>query len=162
MNLNQLAMKAQGEHQEASASKFSLQSKKTLRVRVDQGDVIFTRIGAMIGWTGTSMSFSREGILQGGVGKALLRMVAQKLDSAENIKLMKCTGAGVVYLAHAKSSVNVLLLAEGEKLVCDGDKVLAFESSVKWSHRFNRGLRSGGLMQLELSGPGFVALLSSG
>ena len=161
-----LAAQAGEEHACATKDKFSLQSKKTLRVRVGADDLIWARVGAMIAWTGEKMDFSREGILHGGVGKSLLRAVAKQVDPSENIKLMKCTGNGVLYLAHQKQGITILALGNGEKLTIDGEHLLAFENSVQWKHKFIKltggGNRAGGLMQMELTGPGNIAIVSRG
>src|SRR5688500_8178253 len=70
---------------------FELESTRMLEVHVSGRT--WSKLGAMIAYRG-QVKFVREGALEGGVGKALMRMV-----SGEVTPLVKLEGQGRVYLA---------------------------------------------------------------
>jgi uncharacterized protein (AIM24 family) len=114
----------------------------------------WAKAGSMIAYTG-SVRFTREGMLEHGVGKALKKMV-----SGEGTTLMKVEGQGRVYLADKGKKVQVLNLQK-ETIFVNGNDLLAFESSIDWDIKMMRrmaGLMAGGLFNVRLSGPGMVAI----
>lgn len=135
---------------------FELESPKMLEAQVNGR--IWSKLGAMIAYRG-NLKFVREGMLEGGIGKALLKMV-----SGEMSPLSKIEGNGLVYLADAGKEVTVLKL-NNESLNVSGNDLLAFEDSVTYQitmHRRVAGMLAGGLFSAKLEGNGMVAIVTHG
>ncbi len=136
---------------------FELESAKMLEVHVNGR--IWSKLGAMVAYRG-QLSFKREGMLEGGVGNLLKRMV-----SGEMSPLVKIEGQGVAYLADEAKMITILRLRGGDTLNVNGNDLLAFEDTVRYKitmHRRIAGMLSGGLFSAHLSGEGMVALMSHG
>lgn len=135
---------------------FELESSRMLEVTV--GGRVWSKLGAAVAWRG-ALRFRREGMLAGGVMKALKRAV-----SNETGPLVCIEGEGVAYLADRARQITVLRLA-GEALNVNGNDLLAFEDTVAYDitlHRRMAGWASGGLFSVRLQGQGMVAILSHG
>jgi uncharacterized protein (AIM24 family) len=136
----------------AANNPFELENDYLLEINLNGR--AWAKAGAMIAYTG-QVKFTREGMLEHGVGKALKKMV-----SGEGTSLMKVEGQGRVYLADKGKKVQVLNL-QNETIFVNGNDLLAFESSVNWDIKMMRrmaGLMAGGLFNVRLSGPGMVAI----
>jgi uncharacterized protein (AIM24 family) len=136
----------------AANNPFELENDYLLEINLNGR--AWAKAGAMIAYTG-QVKFTREGMLEHGVGKALKKMV-----SGEGTSLMKVEGQGRVYLADKGKKVQVLNL-QNETIFVNGNDLLAFESSVDWDIKMMRrmaGLMAGGLFNVRLSGPGMVAI----
>jgi uncharacterized protein (AIM24 family) len=136
----------------AANNPFELENDYLLEINLNGR--AWAKAGAMIAYTG-QVKFTREGMLEHGVGKALKKMV-----SGEGTSLMKVDGQGRVYLADKGKKVQVLNL-QNETIFVNGNDLLAFESSVNWDIKMMRrmaGLMAGGLFNVRLSGPGMVAI----
>jgi len=135
---------------------FELESSKMLEATVNGR--IWSKLGAMIAYRG-NLKFVREGMLEGGLGKALLKAV-----SGEMAPLSKIEGNGVAYLADAGKEITILRL-QGETINVSGNDLLAFEDTVKYNitmHRRVAGMMAGGLFSAALTGNGMVAIVSHG
>jgi uncharacterized protein (AIM24 family) len=135
---------------------FELESERMLEVHV-QGRV-WSKLGAMVAYRG-QLSFKREGMLEKGMGNALMKFV-----SGEMAPLTKIEGQGVAYLADSGKHITVLKL-QGESINVNGNDLLAFEDSVQYQitmHKKISGMMSGGLFSVRLSGQGLVAVMSHG
>lgn len=135
---------------------FELESDRMLEVNVTQR--IWAKLGSMIAYRGR-VSFTREGALEGGVGKALKRFV-----SGEVTPLVKIDGQGKVYLADEGKHITILRL-QGDTINVNGNDLLAFEDSVTYDitmHRRVAGMMAGGLFSVRLTGHGLVAIMSHG
>ena len=135
---------------------FELESDKMLEVHVNGR--IWSKLGAMVAYKG-NLSFKREGMLEGGFGNVLKKMI-----SGEMVPLAKIEGRGVAYLADQGKVITILRL-QGESLSVNGNDLLAFEDSVKYTitmHRRVASMLSGGLFSVRLSGNGLVAIMSHG
>ncbi|MGV3615774.1 MAG: AIM24 family protein [Fimbriimonas sp.] len=135
---------------------FELESPKMLEARV-RGR-IWSKLGAMIAYRG-NLKFTREGMLEGGIGKALMKMV-----SGEMSPLAKIEGDGLVYLADEGKEITILRL-RNESINVSGNDLLAFEDSVSYRitmHKRVAGMLSGGLFSASLSGDGMVAVVTHG
>ncbi len=135
---------------------FELESTRMLEVHVNGR--IWSKLGAMIAYRG-QVKFNREGALEGGVGKALMRFV-----SGEMTPLVKLEGQGRVYLADEGKHITILRL-QGETINVNGNDLLAFEDTIKYEitmHKRVAGMLSGGLFSVKLTGNGMVALTSHG
>jgi uncharacterized protein (AIM24 family) len=135
---------------------FELESNRMLEVHVTGR--IWSKLGAMVAYRG-ELTFKREGMLEGGVGNAL-----KKLVSGEMAPLSKIEGRGIAYLADQGKHITVLRL-QGESINVNGNDLLAFEDTVQYSitmHRRIPGMLSGGLFSVRLTGAGLVAIMSHG
>jgi uncharacterized protein (AIM24 family) len=135
---------------------FELESSKMLEATVNGR--IWSKLGAMISYRG-NLKFVREGMLEGGLGKALMKAV-----SGEMSPLSKIEGSGIVYLADAGKEITILRL-QGETINVSGNDLLAFEDTVKYNitmHRRVAGMMAGGLFSAALTGNGMVAIVSHG
>jgi uncharacterized protein (AIM24 family) len=95
----------------------------------------------------------------GGIGRMLKKAV-----TSEGTKLMKIEGTGEVFLADLAQDVHLIKL-ENDKITANGANVLAFEDGIDWDIKKVEGASgalSGGLFNMELSGTGWVALVSDG
>ena len=135
---------------------FELENDRMLEVKV-RGRV-WSKLGAMVAYSG-NLSFRREGMLDGGLMKALVRAVSSEMEP-----LAKIEGTGVAYLADQAKEITILKL-RGDAVNVAGHALLAFEDTVQHKvamHRSAAGLVSGGLFSVLLSGQGMLALLSHG
>jgi uncharacterized protein (AIM24 family) len=123
-------------------------------LEVNLRERVWAKLGSMIGYVGR-VKFTREGMLEHGVGKLMKKMV-----SGEGTKLMKVEGQGRVYLADKGKKVQILDL-QGETIFVNGNDLLAFEDSVAWDIKLMKkvsGIMAGGLFNVRLSGQGMVAI----
>ena len=135
---------------------FELESHKMLEVKV-RGR-IWSKLGAMVAYKG-NLTFKREGMLEGGIMKALVRAVSSEMEP-----LAKIEGQGVCYLADQGKEITIVRLT-GDGLNVNGNDLLAFEDTVRHDitmHRRISGMASGGLFSVKLHGQGMVAILSHG
>ncbi len=141
---------------------FELESDRMLEVHVGgtSGAVrVWSKLGAMVAYRG-ALTFRREGMLEGGFARALLKAV-----SGEMAPLAKIEGTGTAYLADQGKTITLLRLAAGEAISVNGNDLLAFEDAVTSEitmHRRISGMVSGGLFSVRLSGEGLVALVTHG
>ena len=135
---------------------FELENDKMLEVKV-RGRV-WSKLGAMVAYQG-NLTFKREGMLDGGIMKALVRAVSNEMEP-----LAKIEGQGVAYLADQAKEITILRL-QGDAINVAGHSLLAFEDTVQHTiamHRSAAGMVSGGLFSVLLRGQGMLALLSHG
>ena len=135
---------------------FELESTKMLEINLNGR--VWTKLGSMIAYRG-SVKFIREGMLEGGIGKAFMKAL-----SGEVTPLTKVEGTGKVYVADAGKDISVLRL-ENTSINVSGNDLLAFQDSVKYSvtmHKKVSGMLSGGLFSVRLEGSGLVAITTHG
>lgn len=131
---------------------FELENPHLLEVNL-KGRV-WAKTGSMVAYTG-QVKFTREGVLEHGLGTMLKKMV-----TGEGASLMKMDGQGRVYLAERGKKVQVLNLGS-ETIFVNGNDLLAFEDTVKWDITMMKriaGMLTGGLFNIRLTGPGMVAI----
>jgi uncharacterized protein (AIM24 family) len=131
---------------------FELESERLLEANVNGR--LWIKMGAMVAYRG-ALRFTREGLLEHGLGKMLKRAV-----TGEGTRLTKAEGNGQLYLADQGKKVSILELGD-ETIFVNGNDVLAFEDGVAWDIRMIRrvaGMLAGGLFNVKLSGPGLVAI----
>ena len=136
---------------------FELEGSHMLEVHVNGR--VWSKLGAMVAYRG-NLRFIREGMLEGGLGRALGKFV-----SGEAAPLTKIEGQGICYLADQKKNITILRLAPGEAINVNGNDLLAFEDTIQYQitmHRRVAGMLAGGLFSLRLSGHGMAALISHG
>lgn len=131
---------------------FELESERLLEINLNGN--IWTKTGSMVAYRG-NLRFTREGVLEHGVGRFLKRMV-----SGEGARLTKVEGAGKMYLADAGKKVTILQL-QGEAIYVNGNDLLAFEPSIQWDIKMMRkmtAMLAGGLFNVRLEGTGMIAI----
>lgn len=138
-----------------SQNAFSKQNSKLLKVELS-GVTIQAKLGSMVAYQG-DVKFEHAG--SGGMKRMLKKTV-----TSEGVSLMKVSGSGEVFLAHLAEDIHLIRL-EDDKITANGSNILAFEDGIDWDIKKVEGLSgaiAGGLFNLELSGSGWVALLSDG
>jgi uncharacterized protein (AIM24 family) len=134
---------------------FALQNPKLLKVELS--DVtIQAKLGAMVAYQG---EIKHEHAGSGGLSKLIKKSV-----TGEGSRLMKISGTGEVFLADHAQEIHLVKLAE-DRLTINGANLLAFDAGIEWDIKRVQGVSgalAGGLFNLELSGSGWVALLSDG
>jgi uncharacterized protein (AIM24 family) len=138
-----------------SGEPFSLQNERLLKVEL-ANVTIQAKLGAMVAYQG-EVKFERAAV--GGMAR-----LVKKVATGEGAKLMKVSGTGEVFLADHAQEIHLVKLAD-DKITVNSDNLLAFEAGIDWDIRKVEGasgVLAGGLFNLELSGSGFVALLSDG
>lgn len=131
---------------------FELERDRLLEINLD--GQVWTKMGSMVAYTG-AIKFTREGILEHGLGKLLKKAV-----SGEGAKLTKAEGRGALYLADRGKKVSVLNL-QNETIFVNGNDVLAFEESIQWDIKLMKkmaAMMAGGLFNIKLEGSGMVAI----
>ncbi|MDD3717197.1 MAG: AIM24 family protein [Actinomycetota bacterium] len=140
-----------------SPNAFNLQNKKLLRVNMAaSGGSVLAKAGSMIAYQG-QISFSRQG--SGGAAKWVKKAV-----SGEAFTLMLCQGTGDLFLADASNDI-VLIYLNNEAITVEALNLLAFSPSISWDIKMIKGaagMMSGGLWTVELTGTGYLALISKG
>lgn len=135
--------------------RWSLQNKQMLRVTLGGHDDILARKGTMVAYQGL-VEFDAE--YQSG-GQARTRAY-----TGEGLDLMRCHGQGTVYFANLAQYVHVVDVDQ-EGLTVDSAYVLALDSSLH--HEViavdsQYGISGSGKYQLNITGHGKVALMTSG
>jgi len=134
---------------------FTPQGPYALKVELSETSVM-ARNGGMVAYQG-DVRFEYKG---GGLGRML-----KKAASGEDLRLMKCTGSGELFLANQAMLVHVLRL-QNESLTVNGQNILAFEDGIEWDVTRIKGgaagMLAGGLFNIVLRGSGLVALTSDG
>jgi uncharacterized protein (AIM24 family) len=133
---------------------FELESPRMLEVNLN--GMVWIKTGAMVGYVG-DIKFTREGILEKGVGKFLKKAV-----TGEGARLTKANGKGRMYLADSGKSVQILRL-NNDTIYVNGSDLLAFEPTIEWDIKMMRKLTAiaaGGLFNVRLEGSGMAAITS--
>ena len=131
---------------------FELESARMLEINLD--GQMWTKMGSMVAYVG-QVKFTREGMLEHGVGKFLKRAV-----TGEGARLTKAEGRGRVYLADQGKKVSIINL-QGETIYVNGNDILAFQDGIDWDIKLMRkvaGMMAGGLFNVRLSGTGMIAI----
>ncbi|MDZ7704780.1 MAG: AIM24 family protein [Trueperaceae bacterium] len=133
---------------------FELENPYTLEVNLPSGGRVKAKSGSMVAYVG-NLKFKREGILEGGIRKALAKQF-----SGEGQSIMNVSGQGRLYLADKGKRVQVIRL-QGEEIVVNGNDLLAMEDGMDYDVTMMRrmsGLLSGGLFNIRITGSGFIAI----
>jgi uncharacterized protein (AIM24 family) len=140
------------EQDDSANDYFQLENDRMLEVNLDS--MVWMKAGAMVAYVG-QIKFTREGLLDKGVGSLLKRSV-----TGEGARLTKAEGRGKLYLADTGKTIKILRL-QGEDIIVNGSDLLAFEPTVDWEIRTMRKLAavvSGGFFNVRLSGHGLIAI----
>lgn len=139
---------------DAAHDYFQLETPRMLEVNLES--MVWIKAGAMVAYVG-QIKFTREGILEQGIGSLLKRTV-----SGEGAKLTKAEGRGKLYLADSGKTIQVLKL-NNEAIVVNGSDLLAFEPTLKYEIKMTKKLAaivSGGLFNVRVQGIGLIAITS--
>ena len=143
----------QTEQKDRHEGLFEMEGERVLEVHLD-GNYVWTKKGSMVAYRG-EMKFTREGILEHGIGKML-----KKAFTGEGTALTKVEGRGILYLADAGKKVTILNL-RGESMFVNGNDLLAFEPTIQWDIKMMKsisGMLAGGIFNIKLEGTGMIAL----
>ncbi|MFC6963450.1 AIM24 family protein [Halocatena marina] len=135
--------------------KFQLENPKLLDIEID--GAVMAKIGSMIAYSG-DISFEQKS--SGGIKGFLKKSV-----TGEGSIMMKAEGEGHLYLADQAKEVQVLELDEDEEISVNGNDILAFEKNVGWDIKMMKsfgGAAAGGLFNVFLEGPGYIAITTHG
>jgi uncharacterized protein (AIM24 family) len=134
---------------------FTLQGPRLLKVELSETSVM-AKNGSMVAYQG-DVHFEHQG---GGLGRLL-----KKAATGEQLRLMKATGTGELFLANQAMLVHVLRL-DDDSITVNGANVLAFDTGIDWDvtrvKGGTAGVLAGGLFNVHLRGTGPVALVSDG
>ncbi|MEA2497466.1 MAG: hypothetical protein QOJ29_5377 [Thermoleophilaceae bacterium] len=138
-----------------SSEAFALQNSKLLKVSL-RDVTVQAKLGTMVAYQG-DVKFEHAG--SGGMAR-----LVKKMTTGEDVKFMKASGSGELFLAEQAQEIHVLRL-EDDQIMCNGANLLAFDAGIDWD--ISRvegagGLLTGGMFNVSLKGSGFVALLSDG
>lgn len=124
-------------------------------VKVTLGEAMLVTRGAMIAYQG-DVQFAYE-------GSGAKRFVKASL-TGEGIRLMRCTGAGELFVSHHSRKLHLLELAHGEQISASSRALLGFDETIAWDITAIKGgigaAAAGGLFNVTLTGPGTVILAS--
>jgi uncharacterized protein (AIM24 family) len=138
-----------------SGESFALQNDRLLKVEL--ADItIQAKLGSMVAYQG-DVKFERAGT--GGMARLM-----KKMATGEGVKLMTVSGTGEVFLADHAQEVHLVKL-DSDSITVNSQNLLAFDAGIDWDIRKVEGasgVLAGGLFNLELSGSGWVALISDG
>ena len=134
---------------------WSLQNKHMLRVALEGHDDVLARKGTMVAYQGL-VEFDAE--YQGG------SQAHARARTGEGLDLMRCHGQGTVYFANLAQCIH-LVDVDQDGLTVDSSYVLAMDSSLH--HEVIAvdslyGISGSGKYQLNITGRGKVALMTSG
>lgn len=134
---------------------YALQNPYLLRVKLDGRTDCLARKGAMVAYQGL---IEFDGEYQSHAQRNARHRTGEGLD------LMRCSGQGTVYLANLAQHIHVVDVDQ-EGLTVDGAYVLALDSGLHWeviSVDSQFGISGSGAYNLNISGRGKVALMTSG
>jgi len=130
------------------------QNDKLVRVNLTKGRDVLALQGSMVAYQGKA-DFAHE-------SSGMLRKLVGNL-TGQQLKLMRITGEGQVFLADEACDLHVVRL-EGDSFCVGSDRVLAFEAGLE--HEVRRiegeGLPNGGFFTLQFSGHGTVVVKTNG
>ncbi|WP_066956693.1 AIM24 family protein [Streptomyces lushanensis] len=141
--------------EQQSQDRYAVQNPQLLRVALTGQDDVLARKGAMVAYQGL-IDFDGEYQSHG-------RRQARG-RTGEGLDLMRCSGQGTVYLANLAQYIHVVEV-EQEGITVDSAYVLALDSSLHTeviAVDSQYGISGSGKYQLNISGRGRVALMTSG
>ncbi|WAX78058.1 AIM24 family protein [Streptomyces sp. KMM 9044] len=135
--------------------RWSLQNKQMLRVALGGHDDILARKGSMIAY---------QGLVEFDAEYQSRSQTHSRSYTGEGLDLMRCHGQGTVYLANLAQHIHVMDV-DHEGLTVDSSYVLAMDSSLHQeviAVDSLYGISGSGKYQLNITGQGKVALMTSG
>lgn len=141
--------------EQQTQERYTVQNPQLLRIALEGHDDILARKGAMVAYQGL-VEFDAEYQSQGNR--------RARAHTGEGLDLMRCHGQGTVYLANLAQYIHVVDVDQ-DGLTVDSSYVLALDSSL--THQViavdsQYGISGSGKYQLNITGRGKVALMTSG
>lgn len=141
--------------EQQTQERYTVQNPQLLRVALAGHDDILARKGAMVAYQGL-IEFDAEYQSQGNQ--------RARAHTGEGLDLMRCHGQGTVHLANLAQYIH-LVDVDQDGLTVDSSYVLALDSSL--THQViavdsQYGISGSGKYQLNITGRGKVALMTSG
>jgi uncharacterized protein (AIM24 family) len=140
-----------------SDRRFQTENSYTLDVAVD--GAAMAKAGSMVAYTG-DLSFTGQSSAEGGISGFI-----KEKATGEGTPVMTVEGRGHAYLADRGKKVQILYLERDESLTVNGEDVLAFEDRVEYEINTIDSLAgafAGGLTNVYLRGPGYIAITTHG
>ncbi|WP_345696808.1 TerD family protein [Kitasatospora terrestris] len=130
------------------------QNANLVRFTLTKGQEVLALQGSMVAYQGRAdFAYESSGMLRKLVGNL----------TGQQLKLMRVSGEGQVFLADEASDLHVVRL-EGDSICVSSDRVLAFDAGLE--HEVRRiegeGLPHGGFFTLQFSGHGTVVVKTNG
>ncbi|MEV7542232.1 MULTISPECIES: AIM24 family protein [unclassified Streptomyces] len=144
-----------GHAEQQSQERYAVQNPQLLRVTLNGSDDVLARKGSMVAYQGI-VDF--DGEYQSGNQRGA------RLRTGEGLDLMRCSGQGTVYFANLAQHVHVVDV-DHEGLTVDSGYVLAMDSTLHTeviAVDSQYGISGSGKYQLNITGRGKVALMTSG
>jgi uncharacterized protein (AIM24 family) len=141
--------------EQQSQERYAIQNPQLLRVTLNGADDILARKGAMVAYQGL-VDFDGE------YESSSRRRTRER--TGEGLELMRCSGQGTVFLANLAQYIHLVEVDRGG-ITVDSDYVLALDSSLNTeviAVDSQYGISGTGKHQLNISGNGRVALMTSG
>lgn len=141
--------------EQQTQERYTVQNPQMLRVALEGHDDLLARKGSMVAYQGL-MEFDGEYQTSG--------QRRARAHTGEGLDLMRCHGQGTVYLANLAQYIHVVDVDQ-DGLTVDSSYVLAMDSSlhhevIAVDSQF--GISGSGKYQLNITGRGKVALMTSG
>ncbi|MFD9864373.1 MULTISPECIES: AIM24 family protein [Streptomyces] len=141
--------------EQQTQERYSVQNPQLLRVALEGHDDVLARKGSMVAYQGL-IEFDAEFQSRG--------QQRARAHTGEGLDLMRCHGQGTVYLANLAQYIH-LVDVDQDGLTVDSAYVLAMDSSL--THQViavdsQYGISGSGKYQLNITGRGKVALMTSG
>lgn len=141
--------------EQQTQERYTVQNPQLLRIGLAGHDDILARKGAMVAYQGL-VEFDAEYQSQGNQ--------RARAHTGEGLDLMRCHGQGTVYLANLAQYIHVVDVGQ-DGLTVDSSYVLALDSAL--THQViavdsQYGISGSGKYQLNITGRGKVALMTSG
>jgi uncharacterized protein (AIM24 family) len=137
-----------------TAGRITRQNPAVVKVTLTGAPLLVTR-GAMIAYQG-DVTFA----YQGSGAKRMLKSMA----TGEGLRLMRCEGAGELFVSRGGHKLHLLDLAPGEALSVSSRSLLGFDASVSWDIQMIKAgigaMAAGGLFNVTITGPGTIILAS--
>lgn len=135
---------------------FELESERVMEINLN--GLAYIKVGAMVAYRG-SIGFEREGMLDKGVGAAVLKAL-----TGEGARLTKAKGQGKLYVADGGKLITILNL-NNESIFVNGNDLLALQDGLRWDIKMMRkvsAIASGGLFNVQIGGTGLIAITTHG
>lgn len=141
--------------EQQSQDRYAVQNPQLLRVALTGQDDVLARKGAMVAYQGL---IDFDGEYQSESRRR------SRAHTGEGLELMRCSGQGTVYLANLAQYIHVVEV-DHEGMTVDSAYVLALDSTLHTeviAVDSQYGISGSGKYQLNISGRGMVALMTSG
>ncbi|WP_369261922.1 AIM24 family protein [Streptomyces sp. R35] len=144
-----------GYNEQQTQERYSLQNSQMLRVVLEGHDDILARKGTMVAY---------QGLVEFDAEYQNTTQQRSRAYTGEGLDLMRCHGQGTVYLANLGQHVHVVEVDQ-DGLTVDSSYVLAMDSGLHYEAiavDSQYGISGSGKYQLNITGRGKVALMTSG